>query len=92
MKHSDFQIGTVFFTAGGKWCCTDVGTRTIAAINIGKVTAVTSSAGGENRTTRILNEEQAKKEGWFDGPPYAVAERLFDESDIEGCELNAEDL
>ncbi|MBI1995997.1 MAG: hypothetical protein HYS66_05995 [Deltaproteobacteria bacterium] len=27
MKHSDFQIGTEFFTATGKWRCTDVGMR-----------------------------------------------------------------
>ena len=24
---------------------------------------------------------------WFNGPPYACAEILFDENDIEGCEL-----
>jgi hypothetical protein len=33
MKHSDFQIGTVFLSPGGHWCrCTDVGQRTILAI------------------------------------------------------------
>jgi hypothetical protein len=34
MKHSDFQIGTEFFTASGKWRCTDVGTRVIVAISL----------------------------------------------------------
>ncbi len=23
---------------------------------------------------------------WYNGPPYAVAEQVFDENDIEGCE------
>ena len=34
MKHSDFHIGTEFFTAAGKWRCTDVGTRVIVAISL----------------------------------------------------------
>lgn len=33
MKHADFAIGTRFETATGqRWCCTDVGRRTITAI------------------------------------------------------------
>ncbi|MGY6258918.1 hypothetical protein ACXIVK_36345 [Paraburkholderia caledonica] len=35
MKHSDFHIGLEFLgTAGFRWRCTDVGTRTIVAIRI----------------------------------------------------------
>lgn len=35
MTHSDFYIGLEFFTSAGlAWRCTDVGTRTIAAIRI----------------------------------------------------------
>jgi hypothetical protein len=34
MKHADFQIGTEFFTAAGRWRCTDVGTRVIVAISL----------------------------------------------------------
>jgi hypothetical protein len=35
MKHKDFKIGTEFYTCTGqKWRCTDVGTRTILAIEI----------------------------------------------------------
>lgn len=34
MKHSDFRIGCEFRTASGWWRCTDVGTRTIAAIRL----------------------------------------------------------
>jgi hypothetical protein len=25
---------------------------------------------------------------WYDGPPYAVAESVFDEDDLEGCTLS----
>ena len=34
MKHSDFKIGIEFLTETGRWRCTDVGTRTIAAIRL----------------------------------------------------------
>ena len=33
---ADFHIGLEFWTATGKWRCTDVGTRTIAAIKLDK--------------------------------------------------------
>ena len=35
MKHSDFKIGTVFNSCTGqRWQCTDVGSRTILAIEL----------------------------------------------------------
>lgn len=35
MKHSDFSIGTEFYTATGqRWRCTDVGKRTVLAIEL----------------------------------------------------------
>ena len=54
-----------FLTAVGRWRCTDIGTRTIAAIRLD------------------LDHDPA----WYNGPPYAVAETVFDEYDIEGCSL-----
>jgi len=32
MKKEQFQIGMVFYTVTGQWCCTDIGTRVITAI------------------------------------------------------------
>jgi hypothetical protein len=64
MKHSDFKTGIEFLTATGRWRCTDVGARTIAAIRLD------------------LDHDPA----WYNGPPYAVAEHVFDEDGIEGCE------
>ncbi len=51
-------------TAAGRWRCTDVGTRIIAAIRL-----------------NYDHEPSA-----YNGPPYAVAEYVFDEYDMEGCE------
>ncbi|MGE0752246.1 MAG: hypothetical protein AB7K64_16850 [Variibacter sp.] len=64
MNHDDFYIGREFITATGRWRCTDVGTRTIAAIKL----------------------DHEDDPSWYNGPPYAVAEYVFDEDGIEGCE------
>lgn len=68
MNHSDFRIGSEFYTAAGKWRCTDIGSRTIIAIEI----------------TRTRQDDVS----WYDGPPYAIAETVFDENDIDGCRLD----
>jgi hypothetical protein len=34
MRKEQFKIGNKFFTLAGIWRCTDIGTRTIAAIQI----------------------------------------------------------
>lgn len=64
LKHSDFWVGREFLTPTGRWRCTDVGTRTIAAITL----------------------DMDHDPSWYAGPPYGVAEFLFDEDGIEGCE------
>lgn len=33
-----------------------------------------------------MTHAEAEAEGWFNGPPYGVAETVFDEYDLEGCE------
>jgi hypothetical protein len=80
MEHPDFKIGTLFRTATGLWRCTDVGTRTIAAIHLENV-EVNGTSG-----RRTLNHDEAEAQGWFRGPPYIVVEEVFDEYDLEGCE------
>ncbi len=64
MKHSDFKIGIEFLTATGRWQCTDVGARTIAAIRLD------------------LDHDPA----WYNGPPYAVVDHVFDEYGMEDCD------
>jgi hypothetical protein len=87
VKHADFTIGGEFWCAGKRWRCTDIGTRTIVAIRIDSV-EVESNVPELRRT---LSRAEAEAEGWFRGPPYAVAESVFDEDDHVGCTLSAED-
>lgn len=69
MRLTDFSIGLEFYTATGKWRCTDAGTRTILAIRL-----------------------DAPDESWYVGPPYAVAESVFDEYDLDGTSLDASEV
>ena len=64
MTHREFAIGQEFETATGTWRCTDVGTRTVAAIKV---------------------SDHEDDPSWFNGPPYAGAEVVFDEDDFGGC-------
>jgi hypothetical protein len=83
MRHADFTIGGIFWCGDRQWRCTDIGTRTIIAMCIAPVEV--SGASPEMR--RTLTRAEADAEGWFNGPLYAVAERVFDEDDIMGCSL-----
>ena len=81
MKHRDFGIGRAFFCGGCKWLCTGIGSRVVTAIRLDPVEARV----GEQRDYRALSEDQARAEGWFKGPPYGLAETVFDENDFGGC-------
>jgi hypothetical protein len=83
VKHSDFQIGLEFFTATGKWRCTDVGTRVIVAISLEprELVRVRYGEGNERIEERFTSEDPRD----LAGPPYMVSEQVFDEYDIEGC-------
>lgn len=39
MRHADFVIGCEFRCGGRAWRCTDVGTRTIVAVQLGQPTS-----------------------------------------------------
>lgn len=80
MKHSDFSIGIEFMTETGQWRCTDVGTRTITAIYLSSVEVTTQSGDGQLTSEVVTNDSS-----WFNGPPYAVAEQVFDEHSLESC-------
>jgi hypothetical protein len=87
MLHGEFRIGETFWCGDRQWRCTDIGTRTIAAICIDRVEV------GSNvpELRRMLDHAEAQRDGWFNGPPYAVAESVFDEDGIEGCSLVPDD-
>jgi len=90
MKHSEFKIGGTFRTGAGLWRVTDMGTRVVVAMRIDGVDVKSVSRKGGAATLgpdslTHLNQSEAEAEGWFKGPPYAVAECVFDEYDQRGC-------
>jgi hypothetical protein len=83
VQHSDFQIGTEFFTETGKWRCTDVGARVIVAISLEprEMVRTQQRADGERIEERFVSDDPRD----LAGPPYMVVEHVFDEYSIEGC-------
>lgn len=85
MIHAEFKLGLTFWCGDRPWRCTEVGTRTIKAIPVGTLKIVKFSP--DKRVECTLTPEEAEQQGWFNGPPYAVAEYVFNEFDIVGCSL-----
>jgi len=81
MQHGDFRIGETFWCGGRQWRCTDIGRRTVIAIRIDSV----AIEGTRPESRHTLGRREAEAEGWFNGPPYAVAESVFDEDSLEDC-------
>ena len=91
MKHADFKIGQEFYCSGVAWRCTDIGTRVIIAIKLDDnetVSAMLENGVLGPETHHIMSREQSEREGWFKGPPYAVAELVWDEYSMPACSLN----
>lgn len=95
MRHDEFRIGEHFHLARAdsaepsRWRVTDIGTRTIAAIRVDQVTIAAYPRQGR---ARVLSGAEAEAQGWFSGPPYGVAEHVFDEDDLEACVLTIEEV
>jgi hypothetical protein len=83
MQHKDFVIGATFWCSGRHWRCTDIGTRTIIAMRIDSVNVEST----DPELCRTLGYAEAEADGWFKGPPYAVAESVFDEHFLVACSL-----
>ncbi len=84
MKITDFSIGTEFVLSGKTYRCTDVGNRVVVAIRIDEVIVTVKDGNAVSQT--VLSRQEAEQQGWFDGPPYRVAEHVVDEDDLEICE------
>lgn len=39
------------------------------------------------RTICAIKLDRGDESGWYEGPPYAVAEYCLDENDMEACEV-----
>ena len=82
MELRDFVIGETFWTHGGVFRCTDIGTRVVVAVKLGpRVIARAERVQGELQITKRIDDDPS----WLNGPPYAVEELVFDEYDLPGC-------
>lgn len=90
MEHKDFHIGLEFWTATGAWRCTDVGNRTVVAIKLGPRETVTVRSDGQGQSQRTVEFTDDPRD--LNGPPYSVAEHVFDEDDIEACYRSEEEM
>lgn len=83
MDMSDFEIGKTFWMSGKQYRCTDIGTRTIVAINIDLPLDIVTSVRGKMSHEQITSAAEA--EDWFHGPPYAVPEIVICRHDFPAC-------
>jgi len=90
MNHSDFRIGLEFWCGDKRWRCTDVGTRVITAISLEPHEVVELSTPRDSSETPRMRSYITTDPNWLIGPPYKVAETVFDEYDIEGCSVTQE--
>ena len=81
--------GVDFWCGGRRWRCTDVGTRTVVGICLEphETVSVTRDVDAGGMTTRTIMTDDS----WLVGPPYAVAEEVFDEHASEGCSLSPDE-
>lgn len=79
-----FKIDDKFACGNHHYKVTDIGNRTIVAIQIDEVETITYDK-NLKEIKEMLDEEDAERQGWFNGPPYAVSELVFGEYDLEGC-------
>lgn len=88
MLYSEFAIGARFSCGSKRWLCTDKGTRTIIAVCLtvcrdndwARALSATDQERAWERSSREVDPD------WLTGPPYALAEHVFDEDDQKGCE------
>ena len=83
MTFDEFKIGMEFACGAGVYHCTHKGTRTVIAI-LGDQVEILTMRNGET-VKKLLSRSEAEEQGWLNGPPYAVAEIVFDEYDFEEC-------
>lgn len=91
MKHDEFRIGQQFWCGGKRWRCTDVGSSVITAICLEPHEVVTVERDKDNPAIRREQRHMTDDPSWLIGPPYKVAESVFDEYDMPGCSLTAND-
>ena|SRR5690242_5732678 len=84
MRPGEFEIGREYpdTATGHVWRCTDIGTRTVIPIRVDRA-ETREIRDGVRGPIRTLTREEAEKQGWFRGPPYAVAGCARDEYSLD---------
>lgn len=90
MQHEEFAIGLEFHCGGKRWRCSDIGTRVIVAISLESREMVRVEVDPDDKAKRTETRFMSDDPRDLDGPPYGVAEHVFDEYDIEACTLERE--
>ena len=91
MQHSDFSLGLEFWCGNQRWRCTDVGSRVIVAICLEPREMVRSESDPTDSSKHIETRFVSTDPRDLNGPPYGVAENIFDEYDIESCSLEQDE-
>lgn len=87
MKLEEFEIGLEFYSGSTghiRMRVTDIGQFNVIAIRVDQVEMTQIDTNG-NPTITKYNMLEAEKYGYFEGPPYMLAQHVFDEFDIEAC-------
>jgi hypothetical protein len=79
MKHGEFAIGRHFVCGDHRWLCTDVGSRVIVAVRADTAEIAVTENGVTRREVRDVTPRDLA------GPPYFLAEQVFDEDELPGC-------
>jgi hypothetical protein len=82
LNFGGFRIGGTFWCGEQRWRCTDIGTRAIVAIRLDHTDAQRHPS-----SVQTIEFAEAEAEGWFNGPPYAAVEHVFDEDSTVDCPL-----
>ena len=90
MKLSDFSIGAEFFTGSGRWRCTDIRTRVIVAISLEprNLTRAKFDDDGKLVEENFISNDPND----LNGPPFMIAEHVFDEHGMQGCYASPADV
>ena len=90
MKHDDFRIGIEFWFGGKRWRCTDVGSRVIVAISLEPHIIANYVLNTDDTSPGQPKHYPSEHPSWLRGPPYAIVEQVFDETELPACSLPRE--
>jgi len=85
MQKEEFDIGCEFYCGGRRWRCTDIGTRVVIAICLEPHVVTRLDMDDSRPSKRKLSKALSDDPDWLTGPPYKVAECVFDEYDLAAC-------